>query len=60
MSDLVDALSEFTGDREEARARMKAATFLIQKLLKDTVHPVFKATINALKYLFTVFTPKHK
>ena len=60
MADLVDALSEFSGEREEARAMMKAATFLIQKLLKDSVHPVFKASINALKYLLTVFTPKHK
>lgn len=60
MTDMVDQLSDFNGDKEEAKAMMKAATFLIQKLLRDTVYLVFKAAVNALKYLLTVFVPKHK
>ena len=60
MSDLVNRLTEFQGDKEEAKAMMKAATFLIHKLLKDSVHSVFKSTINALKYLLTVFVPNNR
>ena len=60
MTELIDQLAAFNGDREEAKNVMKAATFLIQKLLKDSVHSVFKATINALRYLLTEFVPKHK
>lgn len=60
MTDLIEQLSSFSGEKEEAKAMLKAATFLIQKLLKDSVYLVFKATISALKYLLTEFVPKHR
>lgn len=60
MGELVEQLSAFNGEREEAKAMMKAATFIIQKLLRDSVYLVFKSTLTALKYLLTVFVPKHK
>lgn len=60
MADLVEHLSEFNGDKEEAKTVLRAAVFLIQKLLRDSVYAVFKATLNTLKYLLTVFIPNHK
>jgi len=61
MTELVERLSQFSpADRDDAKNAMKAATFLIQRLLRDSVHAVVTATLVAEKYLLTAFVPKHK
>ncbi|NXU21217.1 CE104 protein, partial [Pardalotus punctatus] len=46
--------------KEDLRNMLRAAVFLVQKAIKDTVSSVFQASLKLLKMIITQYIPKHK
>ncbi|NWV77440.1 CE104 protein, partial [Dasyornis broadbenti] len=46
--------------KEDLRNMLRAAVFLVQRAIKDTVSSVFQASLKLLKMIITQYIPKHK
>ncbi|XP_073089171.1 centrosomal protein of 104 kDa [Manis javanica] len=46
--------------REDVKSTLRAATVLIRRAVRDTVTPVFQASLKLLKMIITQYIPKHK
>ncbi|NWV31672.1 CE104 protein, partial [Grantiella picta] len=46
--------------KEDLRNMMRAAVFLVQRAIKDTVSSVFQTSLKLLKMIITQYIPKHK
>ncbi|NXS83738.1 CE104 protein, partial [Erpornis zantholeuca] len=46
--------------KEDLRNMMRAAVFLVERAIKDTVSSVFQASLKLLKMIITEYIPKHK
>lgn len=46
--------------KEDLKALLRAAVFLVRRSIRDTVTPVFQAALKALKMVLTQFIPRHK
>ncbi|XP_045155153.1 centrosomal protein of 104 kDa [Echinops telfairi] len=46
--------------KEGLKSVLRAAVFLVHRAAKDTVTPVFQASLKLLKMLITQYIPKHK
>ncbi|NWV48627.1 CE104 protein, partial [Daphoenositta chrysoptera] len=46
--------------KEDLRNMLRAAVFLVERAIKDTVSSVFQASLKLLKMIITQYIPKHK
>ncbi|KAK2490628.1 hypothetical protein MC885_009174 [Smutsia gigantea] len=46
--------------KEDVKNTLRAATVLIRRAVRDTVTPVFQASLKLLKMIITQYIPKHK
>ena len=52
-------LSNFSGEKEEAKNLMKASAVLIAKMIKDNVFSVFSNSLKLLQFLLNDYSKKH-
>ena len=52
-------LTNFQGDKEEAKLLMRAASILIAKMIKDNVFSVFNNSLKLLNFLLNEYNKKH-
>ena len=52
-------LTNFQGDKEEAKLLMRAAAILIAKMIKDNVFSVFNNALKLLQFLLNDYNKKH-
>lgn len=60
ITEMTQAMTGFQGEKEDARNMFRAAVMLVAKHLKDKVHSIFKAAIDAQQFMVTTFAKQQR